>query len=234
MIGHDQHVESRGVSHGGVSRLKLVRPVHWYLRWPSAEREGETCHKASTREAHVLHSLHVIRPANDSPRDSRQAESPKDQYLLLRALDEVLASLLTLPDGSARLHEATGDKVRHCVRLDYGQGLSWCNEPLSLWSTIGSAVWVQVQASSNTMPGPASAHNLENRSANLRRRCSSCCWPARRRRRRCAACWRSAWATLRCWTPVRSQSLSIAGSTHWERHDAVHALAVTGGLLYLG
>ena len=40
-----------------------------------------------------------------------QVRSPKDQYLLLRALDEVLASLLTLPDGVARLHEATGDKV---------------------------------------------------------------------------------------------------------------------------
>ena len=40
-----------------------------------------------------------------------QAESPKDQYLLLRALDEVLASLLTLPNGSARLREATGDQA---------------------------------------------------------------------------------------------------------------------------
>jgi hypothetical protein len=40
-----------------------------------------------------------------------QAESRKDQYLLLRALDEVLASLLTLPDGSARLHEATSDQA---------------------------------------------------------------------------------------------------------------------------
>ena len=40
-----------------------------------------------------------------------QAESPKDQYLLLRALDEVLASLLTLPDGRVRLQEATGDQA---------------------------------------------------------------------------------------------------------------------------
>jgi len=52
-------------------------------------------------------------------------ESPKDQYLLLRALDEVLASLLTLPDGSARLHEATGDKVslrHHLMQFSISAG----------------------------------------------------------------------------------------------------------------
>ena len=41
-----------------------------------------------------------------------RAGAPKEQYLLLRALNEVITSLLALPDGGAQLQAAAGDQVR--------------------------------------------------------------------------------------------------------------------------
>ena len=41
-----------------------------------------------------------------------RAGAPKEQYLLLRALNEVITSLLALADGGAKLQAAAGDQVR--------------------------------------------------------------------------------------------------------------------------
>ena len=40
-----------------------------------------------------------------------KAAAPKDQYLLLRALDTVIYSLLDLPDGGPALQQAAGDQA---------------------------------------------------------------------------------------------------------------------------
>ena len=46
-----------------------------------------------------------------------KAAAPKEQYLLLGALNETISSLMLLPDGGAKLQAASGDQVRGCKYL---------------------------------------------------------------------------------------------------------------------